>query len=359
MDRAARVFTSAHQRPENPAARVTLAPVGQRSQSETLAAILKAFLDQRTWKQADLARRVGVQAATIKKQLEELRASGVPLESEKDHPHVFWSVPKSWYPGGVLFSGEQIAELFRQLSRLPKSKGRDQLIDTVRKFVPSREAPGAVVSPEVTAREEQFLPIIEDAATQKVALRFRYYSASRGSEDTRHASVQRVTPGPRASFLATCHRTGALKSFRVENVSEAKLDPREAFRPVAPAALEAHERASLDGFHGIRCGDEGDLLRQRSRRALGRPEPPRWDAGRAGTRGHSRDGRDECPARSRALCRRPGRRGKAADPGASGGGREARSRGARVYRVDVGSWFTARAGSHRQLRDPFAGSGRQ
>jgi predicted DNA-binding transcriptional regulator YafY len=224
--------------------------VGQRSQSETLAAILKAFLDQRTWKQADLARRVGVQAATIKKHLEELRASGVPLESEKDHPHVFWSVPKSWYPGGVLFSGEQIAELFRQLSRLPKSKGRDQLIDTVRKFVPGREAPGAVVSPEVTAREEQFLPIIEDAATQKVALRFRYYSASRGSEDTRHASVHRVTPSPRASFLATCHRTGELKSFRVENVSEAKLDPKEAFRPADATTLQAHERASLDGFHG-------------------------------------------------------------------------------------------------------------
>ena len=85
---AARVFTSA------PHAR-RLAPVGQRSQSETLAAILKAFLDQRTWKQADLARHVGVLPATIKKHLEELRASGVPLESEKDHPHVFWSVPRS------------------------------------------------------------------------------------------------------------------------------------------------------------------------------------------------------------------------------------------------------------------------
>jgi predicted DNA-binding transcriptional regulator YafY len=224
--------------------------VGQRSQSETLAAILKAFLDQRTWKQADLARHVGVQTATIRKQLDELRASGVPLESEKDHPHVFWSVPKSWFPGGVIFSGDQISELFRQLSRLPKGKGRDQLIETVRKFVPAREEPGVVVSPEATSREEQFLPIIEDAARQGVALRFRYYSAGRGSEEVRHASVHRVTPSPRASFLATCHRTGELKSFRVESVSEARLDPKEAFRPAETAVLEAHERASLDGFRG-------------------------------------------------------------------------------------------------------------
>ena len=223
--------------------------MGQRSQSETLAAILKAFLDQRTWKQADLARHVGVQPATIKKQLEELRASGVPLLSEKDHPHVFWSVPKSWYPGGVLFSSDQITELFRQLSRLPRGKGRDQLIDTVRKFVPRDEAPQAIASPEATAREEQFLPVVEDAATQKVALRFRYYSASRGSEDVRHASVHRVTPSPRASFLATCLRTGDLKTFRVENVSEARLDKAEPFRSASEEVLLAHERASLDGFH--------------------------------------------------------------------------------------------------------------
>ena len=209
----------------------------------------KAFFDQRTWKQADLARHVGVLPATIKKHLEELRASGVPLESEKDHPHVFWSVPRSWYPGGVLFSGEQIAELFRQLSRLPKGKARDQLIETVRRFLPARDAPAAVVSREATSREEQFLPIIEDAATQRLALRFRYYSASRGSEDTRCASVHRVTPSPRASFLATCHRTGELKSFRVENVSEARLHPTEAFRAADDAAIEAHERGSLDGFH--------------------------------------------------------------------------------------------------------------
>lgn len=39
--------------------------MGQRSNTETIVAILKAFLDQRTWKQADLARLVGVQPATI------------------------------------------------------------------------------------------------------------------------------------------------------------------------------------------------------------------------------------------------------------------------------------------------------
>jgi len=93
--------------------------VGQRSSTETVVAILKAFLDVRTWKQADLARHIGVQSATLHKRLVELRASGIPLDDEREHPHVFWSVPKSWYPGGVLFTSDQVTEMFRQL---PPSK---------------------------------------------------------------------------------------------------------------------------------------------------------------------------------------------------------------------------------------------
>ena len=223
--------------------------MGQRSNTETIVAILKAFLDQRTWKQADLARRVGVQPATIHKRLEELLANGIPLESEKEHPHVFWSVPRSWYPGGVLFTGEQITQMFRQLSRLPKSKARNQLIETLLEFLPTRQAAGAVVPAETTAREELHLPVLEDSANQKIALKFSYFTANRGSEGTRHASVHRVLLGPPARFVATCHRTGALKWFRVENVSDAKLDSREAFREADAKTVHAHLRASLDGFH--------------------------------------------------------------------------------------------------------------
>ncbi len=223
--------------------------MGQRSNTETIVALLKAFLDQRTWKQADLARHVGVQPATVHKRLEELRACGVPLESEREHPHVFWSVPRSWYPGGVLFTGEQVTQMFRQLSRLPKSKARNALIETVLRYLPTRQPAIAIVPAETTAREEQHLPVIEDAANQKVALQFRYFTANRGSEGRRHASVHRVVLGPPARFVATCHRTGGLKWFRVENVSDAKLDAREPFRDADAKTVDAHLRASLDGFH--------------------------------------------------------------------------------------------------------------
>jgi predicted DNA-binding transcriptional regulator YafY len=197
--------------------------VGQRSNTETIVAILKAFLDTPTWKQADLARYVGVQPATLHKRLVELRANGIPLHDEREHPHVFWSVPKSWYPGGVLFTSEQVTQIFRQLSRFPKGKARNQLLERLLQYLPARGGTTtAIVPAETTAREEQHTPAIEDSATQKIALQFRYLTVTRGKEAVRHVSVHRVLVGPPGRFVATCHRSGELKWFRIENVSDAK-----------------------------------------------------------------------------------------------------------------------------------------
>ena len=223
--------------------------MGQRSSTETIVAILKAFLDTRTWKQADLARHIGVLPASLHKRLLELKASGIPLHDEREHPHVFWSVPKSWYPGGVLLTGEQVTEVFRQLSRIPRGKARNQLLQSLLKFLPAPGATAAIIPAETTAREEQHLPVIEDAATQKVVLQFRYLTITSGKEAMRHASVQRVLVGPPARFVATCHRSGDLKWFRIENVTDARLDPNVPFRDAGTKAVDAYLRASLDGFH--------------------------------------------------------------------------------------------------------------
>lgn len=224
--------------------------MGTRSAGETITAILKAFLDQRTWKQAELARHIGVQTAVIQRRLSELQEAGFPLESERDHPHVYWSIPKSWFPGGVLFTGEQLTELFRQLSRMPKSRGREQLIATLLQYLPGRAALGPSIVPfETSAREEQYLPVIEDAVSGKIALYFGYFTASRGKESMRHASVHRVVLGPPARFVATCHRTGALKWFRIASMTDAKLDANESFRAADPKSVDAYMRQSLDGFH--------------------------------------------------------------------------------------------------------------
>jgi predicted DNA-binding transcriptional regulator YafY len=227
--------------------------MGQRSNTETVVTVLQAFLQQRSWKQADLARHADVTVAALRKHLNQLSASGFPLVREDDHPHVWWSVPRGWFPGAVLFDSESVPELLRQLSRLPRSAARDRLIRRILEAAPRRPtvAPDgpAVLTRQSTESEETYLPLAEDAATRRISLAFKYFTTSRGAVEWRHASVQRVVIGPPARFVAVCHRDGSLKWFRLDNVLGARLDGSIPHRAADPALVEAMLKESVDGFH--------------------------------------------------------------------------------------------------------------
>jgi predicted DNA-binding transcriptional regulator YafY len=225
--------------------------VGQRSRTETVAAVLAALLAHRNWSQADLAREVGVRTEALRQLLEELQASGVPLVSEKDHPHVYWSVPKTWFPGGVIFRQEDVPELVRQLRRLPRSKARERLLAVVDQQLPTRASNAAtILSRAATDQEEQYVPVVEDAAAKRTVLWMRYFTASRGKISERHASVHLVDIGPPARFVATCHRSGDLRWFRVDGITRANLDANEKFREAPSKAVAVFRAQSLDGFKG-------------------------------------------------------------------------------------------------------------
>jgi predicted DNA-binding transcriptional regulator YafY len=227
--------------------------MGQRSKTETIVAILQAFLQTRSWRQADLARHVRVSVAALRKHLNELSASGFPLERDDDHPHVWWSVPKGWFPGAVLFDSESVPDLLRLLSRLPRSVARERLIRRILEAAPRPSmvppAAPAVLTPQATESEESYLPIAEDAALRKTCLEFKYFTASRGDVRWRSASVQSVSVGPPARFIAVCHLDGGLKWFRLDNVLGARLVPSEPFRAADPARITTMLRESVDGFH--------------------------------------------------------------------------------------------------------------
>jgi predicted DNA-binding transcriptional regulator YafY len=226
--------------------------MGQRSKTETVVAILQAFLQQRTWRQAELARHVDIGVAALRKHLNELSASGFPLERDDDHPHVWWSVPKGWFPGAVLFDSESVPELLRLLARMPRSAARERIMRRILDAAPrpsiAPHAP-AVLTRQSTESEESYLPLVEDAAMKQIVLHFNYFSANRGALEWRRASVERVVIGPPARFIATCHRDGNLKWFRLDNVLGARLDPSEAHRPADPALVAAMLKESVDGFH--------------------------------------------------------------------------------------------------------------
>lgn len=226
--------------------------MGQRSSAQTIAAILQAFLRKRSWTQAELAREVGVGVPALRKRLTDLEISGMPLDREDDHPHVWWSVPKDWFPGAVAFEGSDIGDLLRLLCRLPASRDRDRLIERITKTAPKTHhgnPRSLLVTQATTEGEEACLAAAENAAIQKATLSFRYFSASRGTAEARHASVQRIVIGPPARALAICHRDGKLKWFRINNMFSAVAEPTIPYRAALPEDVESVLSESMDGFH--------------------------------------------------------------------------------------------------------------
>jgi predicted DNA-binding transcriptional regulator YafY len=224
--------------------------VGQRSQTETLAGIYQAFLQKRTWPQSTLAKELGIGVEPLRRVLCELLDNGMPLSREEDHPHVYWSVPKGWFPNAVLFRSDEVPDLLRQLRRIPRGVGRARLLALVLSRLPKSDfTADVVVSRQTSAQEDQYLGVVEDSANSKTALFMRYYTASRGDAGSRHASVHRVLIGPPARFVATCHRSGTLKTFRVDSIMNARVDNDERYRAADESVLAAYLSASVDGFN--------------------------------------------------------------------------------------------------------------
>jgi predicted DNA-binding transcriptional regulator YafY len=210
-----------------------------------------AFHRCRRWRQADLARELGVTVETLLRSLRALSDEGMSLtRDDSDKPHVWWRVPKVWAPSGVLFAREETPSLLRTLARSPRTAERDALLAHAARSARTGDEATQVEALSFSDIERSWLSAVEDAAERRVALRMRYYTARAGKTEWRHASVQHVIVGPPARFVAVCHRSSTLKWFRVENVSHAKLDPETPYRKHNPSDVRGFVRESVDGFHG-------------------------------------------------------------------------------------------------------------
>jgi predicted DNA-binding transcriptional regulator YafY len=232
----------------------TIARMGKRSGTKSVAAVMAAFVTRRTWIQADLARAVGLSTEALRTVLRDLTESHIPLTSEREPPHVYWRISRDWYPGGILFKPELVADLLAELTHLRSSKRRDRLLATVMDQLPARgrlEPIAPIVSRSVSEQEEEYVPVVEAAAARKLPLLMKYLTASRGGKiSDRHASVHVLDAGPPPRFIATCHKNGDLRWFRVDGIVRARIDEREPFRPCARSEVDAFHASSLDGHRG-------------------------------------------------------------------------------------------------------------
>jgi len=226
--------------------------LGQRTSSETLIAVIVAFWRQPVWSQVDLAREVGVSGRVVRRYLDELCLSGWPLDREEDHPRVYWSVPKGWFPAGVLLDPVAVSSLVRGLVRIPPSATRSRLLLMIAGHAPAPilDAIKRVIPPRSSEVEEALLPMLLDSLADSLPIRLKYWTASRGSLASRTVSVQRVLIGPPTRFVAWCHSSNALRWFRLDNASTISADPATPYHPVDDSEVDALIQQSVDGFHG-------------------------------------------------------------------------------------------------------------
>lgn len=238
--------------------------MGARDRYETITRVIQAFSVQRTWTQAALAREVGVGTPALRRIILNLEAAGMRLEREDEHPHVYWSVPKGWFPGGVVFDLDDWDVLVHAVLGISDQSRRQKLLGRLLSGRDSGPAMRdglerlhqAVTATPLKPEESESVLMIERAILKAVPLAIHYYSASRGALGWRVVSPQKLFT-ERLRLAAHCHSNGVLRWFRVDNIQRVRLAPEEQWVEVEPAALDAFLASSVDGF---RDGTKQDLV---------------------------------------------------------------------------------------------------
>jgi predicted DNA-binding transcriptional regulator YafY len=224
---------------------------------------VQAFVRERTWSQAELARATGVEPRRIRKVLEELERGGMPLERDEEHPHVYWSVPKNWFPGGVVFTSDDWDVLLHALLRIPDEAKKRLLLDRLLSgriwSSPSDHSrlEGAVAGTPVTRQEYQHQLLLEKAILEQRAVSVRYFSASRGARTERILTPLRLFADQPDRLVAYCHLNDALRWFRLGNFEAPMLLDPGTRHDTPNDEVDAFVSASVDGFHD---GSEAPLV---------------------------------------------------------------------------------------------------
>jgi predicted DNA-binding transcriptional regulator YafY len=224
--------------------------MGARSNTETPLRLLAALLEQRTWTQAELARRVGVQPQTVKRCLEELADAHVPLERDEDHPHVYWSVPQSWLPEGVHLPRAHFVDLLRRVARGAAPAERDPLLKHLVDAAPSLGGMVARIQeahvPADAPLSSALLAQLEDAWDSHAVI-LSYRKTRGGGAELRYCSPARFVDRYQ-HLLARCHQTGRAKRFRLDRILQVTPAVGVDYKPLSEEELRDALTGAVDGF---------------------------------------------------------------------------------------------------------------
>jgi predicted DNA-binding transcriptional regulator YafY len=219
--------------------------LGQKGADDTVAAIFVALLERRTWRQSELARHVGVRADRVRRVLSHLQTRGIPVERQEDHPHVYWSVPREWFPGGVALTRAEAAAMRRLVGRLEPQDSRDALMQ---KLIgdPTATPLHSGVDPGPRLPDDRILDATEDALRRGAACELRYDGEN--GVQTRTVTPHRLVLRPRPRMVASCHWAGELRWFRLDRIMNVREAPEVEAISVSMTEVDQFVADSVDGF---------------------------------------------------------------------------------------------------------------
>jgi len=228
--------------------------MGARDSYETLARIFQAFAEKRSWRQADLARKVGVEPKRIRTVMTDLAEADFPFHGKGDKNDASWSVPPGWLAGGLLFEAEDWAVLVHAVLHVAEPARRKRLL---RRLL-SLQAPTTPVDADVERLDQAIAPTtlgaeehqksitIEQAIIQKRALRLGYVSARGGGIRGRTITPERLEPHGR--LVAFCHTNRELRWFRLDSMISVEVDTEQVPHASSPDEVARFLSVSVDGY---------------------------------------------------------------------------------------------------------------
>ena len=225
--------------------------MGRRSGSDSATKAIGLFLERSIWAQAELARELDLTTEATRSVLRSLCEAQIPLSSERHGPQVYWKLEEGWLAGSVRIRKALLPEFYALILSAPRGPGRERFL---RELLAAggwgEKAVDAIVPATMPDEVDRQLRALLDSVRRRQCLAIKYHSQNSGDLSWRDVSPQLVEHAGTPRVIAWCHRSGALKVFRVDRIQDTATRPAVVFRETPRAEIEEFQRGGVNGYRG-------------------------------------------------------------------------------------------------------------
>ncbi len=223
--------------------------MGRRSASDSATKVIGLFLERSSWVQSELARELDLTTEATRGVLRALCDAQIPLTSERHGPQVLWKLEEGWLAGSVRIRKALLPEFYALILSAPRGPGRERL---VRELLSAggwgEKAVDTIVPATMPDDLDRHVRALLDALRRRQCLAIKYHSQNSGDLSWRDVSPQLLEHASTPRMIAWCHRSGALRVFRIDRIQDTTPRPVTVFRETPRTEIEEFLRGGVDGY---------------------------------------------------------------------------------------------------------------